>query len=67
MDDTGCPDPGCTMPAEIIDRTVLASTDGPIEHARVLCVAGHGFFMPTEMLLPACADPRGTRPLRHAR
>lgn len=58
MDDTGCPEPGCTMPAEIFDRTFLASTDGPIEHARVRCLGGHGFFMPTEMLRPGAAEPR---------
>jgi hypothetical protein len=51
MDDTACPEPGCTLPAEILDRTLLASTDGPIEHARVMCPGGHGFLMPTELLV----------------
>jgi hypothetical protein len=37
-----CPD--CGEIAEISDRFVVASTDGPIEHARVLCVRQH-FFM----------------------
>lgn len=50
MDDTGCPEPGCYLPAEILDRTVLESTDGPVEHARVACVGGHRFLMPTAML-----------------
>jgi hypothetical protein len=68
MEDTGCPERGCTMPAEILDRAVLASTDGPIEHVRVLCLAGHGFFMPMEMLEPERADLRGAdQSVRHAR
>jgi len=33
MDMTSCPE--CGEPAEIVDRHVLESTDGPIEHARV--------------------------------
>jgi hypothetical protein len=50
MDVTGCPEPGCSLPAEILDRRVLESTDGPIEHARILCLSGHRFLMPIEML-----------------
>jgi hypothetical protein len=49
MDVTGCPEPGCSLPAEILDRMVLESTDGPIEHARTLCLSGHRFLMPTSL------------------
>jgi hypothetical protein len=38
------------MPAEILDRTILDSTDGPIEHCRIACLGGHRFLMPTAML-----------------
>jgi hypothetical protein len=44
MDMTNCPQ--CGEPAEIFDRHVLESTDGPIEHARVRCLRLHHFFMP---------------------
>lgn len=50
MDTTACPEKGCGLPAEIAHRTVLESTDGPIEHARTQCVRGHMFFLPIEML-----------------
>ncbi len=54
MDYTTCPEEGCQVPAEVVDRLVLESTDGPVEHICVLCLLGHRFFMPTEML-PAAA------------
>jgi hypothetical protein len=47
-DFAGCPE--CGQPAEIWDRRVLGSTDGPIEHVRVRCVAKHVMFMPAEYL-----------------
>jgi hypothetical protein len=40
--------PECDQPAEVLSRTVLYSTDGPVEHARVLCVLDHFFFLPVE-------------------
>ena len=54
MDMTTCPE--CGVPAEVRDRHVLLSTDGPIEHARVRCAGGHCFFLPVERL--ACSGPR---------
>ena len=46
-DDTGevllCPDPVCPAPARVVDRFVLESTDGPIEHVKTHCNNGHGF------------------------
>jgi negative regulator of sigma E activity len=53
MDMTSCPE--CGEPAEIVDRHVLESTDGPIEHARVRCVQRHHFFMPVGRLASAAS------------
>ncbi len=44
----GCP--GCGAPAEIVDRFVLDSTDGPLEHLKVWCVTGRWFTVLTENL-----------------
>jgi hypothetical protein len=60
MDDTGCPEPGCDLLAEILDRTILESTDGPVGHARIGCVGGHRFLMPTAML-PGRPNLHGAR------
>jgi hypothetical protein len=57
-----CPQPGCLAPAEVADRFVLASTDGPVEHAVTWCLEGHGFTPPAE----SPATPRDQR-LRRGR
>ncbi|HEX4686029.1 MAG TPA: hypothetical protein VH228_04555 [Nocardioides sp.] len=64
MDMTSCPE--CGEPAEIVDRHVLESTDGPIEHARVRCVRRHHFFMPVSGLhtVRAAGVPRRSRSAR---
>jgi hypothetical protein len=36
-----CPEPNCQVQAEIVDRFVLASTHGPVEHAQTVCLNGH--------------------------
>ncbi len=63
MDLTNCPE--CGNAAEIRSRDVLESTDGPIEHAKVVCVAGHWFVLPVASLatqpLERNAEPRITR------
>ena len=38
--------PECGGLATVLDRCVLASTDGPVELVRILCAADHYFFMP---------------------
>lgn len=48
MDFVNCPD--CGALAEITERSVLESTDGPVEHVRVSCLRWHWFLMPTELL-----------------
>jgi hypothetical protein len=45
-----CPERGCGVPATVEDRHVLDSTDGPVEHVKIHCAAGHWFNLPTEML-----------------
>ena len=47
LDGTGCPSPGCTFIAAIVERVYLESTDGPIEHVRTVCsgVTHHRFFV----------------------
>jgi hypothetical protein len=47
-----CPQRGYGAPAEVGDRFVLASTNGPVEHARTWCLQGHGFTLLTESLIP---------------
>jgi len=58
MDATTCPD--CGAPAEITDRCALESTDGPIEHVRVVCVRRHWFLLSTGSL-----DRLRRRPVPH--
>lgn len=48
MDTTTCPE--CGAPAEVTDRFVLESTDGPIEHATVVCALRHRFTVLVERL-----------------
>jgi hypothetical protein len=40
-----CPDPVCPAPARVVDRFVLESTDGPVEHVKTHCEQGHGFTL----------------------
>jgi hypothetical protein len=48
MDLTTCPD--CDATAEVLDRFVLESTDGPVDHARIRCVHGHWFLLSLQSL-----------------
>ena len=50
MELTACPQPECGLPCEIEERHILESSDGPVEHIRLLCIAGHRYNMPTSML-----------------
>ncbi len=51
---TRCPQ--CDSIAEIVDRDVWPSTDGPVEHVHVRCVRQHRFVMPV-VSLPAQGSP----------
>ncbi|KRB44229.1 hypothetical protein [Terrabacter sp. Root181] len=48
LDTTTCPE--CGALAEVTERAVLEGTDGPVEHARVVCVARHWFLLPSASL-----------------
>ncbi len=48
MHATACPE--CGQPAEVVDRFLLESTDGPVEHVKVRCIAKHWFMLPTSDL-----------------
>ena len=45
-----CPEPGCGVPAGVVDRFVLASTDGPVELVRTWCLESHGFTQGVDAL-----------------
>ena len=55
-----CPEPDCLAPAEVVDRFTLASTDGPVDHAKTMCLAGHGFTPPLDTVAtwPVAQTPR---------
>lgn len=54
--------PACAAPAEIVERFVLDSTDGPIEHATVRCSERHRFTVLVERLVtPRAAEPEAGR------
>jgi hypothetical protein len=59
LDFTSCPE--CDAVAEVLWRTELASTDGPVEHAKVLCLNRHGFFLPAAALASAKALQKPAR------
>lgn len=59
---TRCPQ--CGQIAEVVDRDVLPSTDGPVEHVHVRCVAKHRFVMPVVALAHDHDDVTPTAPQR---
>jgi hypothetical protein len=54
MEWTTCPQ--CGLLAEVVDRDVWPSTDGPVEHAHVRCVDRHRFVLPVASLALRCHD-----------
>ncbi len=52
--DIGCPQivdcPECLLPAEVQWRADLASTDGPVAHLKIRCLAGHWYLLPENRL-----------------
>jgi hypothetical protein len=52
---TGCPE--CRAPAEVVDRFVMPSTDGPVVHVKVRCVTGPWFVVPAARRAPDCIRP----------
>ncbi len=63
---TRCPQ--CDSIAEVVDRDVWPSTDGPVEHVSVRCVRRHRFVMPVVTLAthnpPASVAALGREPAR---
>ena len=55
MDLTICPE--CGALAEIQWRAVMESTDGPIEHAKTLCVNRHWYLLPAAALSSQAMTP----------
>jgi hypothetical protein len=57
----------CGLPAAVVYRYAMVSTDGPLESAKIRCARGHCFNGPVESLLwdkfPAKA-PANDRPQR---
>lgn len=62
MDTTTCPE--CGEIAEVQWRTVMESTDGPVEHSRVLCLNRHWFLLPTADLERPTPPPMAVEPHR---
>jgi hypothetical protein len=46
-----CPEPGCGVPAGVVERFVLPSTGGPVEHVKTWCLDGHGFTQRVDALV----------------
>jgi hypothetical protein len=59
MDLTTCPE--CGEIAEVQWRTVMESTDGPVEHSKVLCMNRHWFLLPTASLARPSGAASGAR------
>ena len=59
---TSCPQ--CGLVAEVVDRDVWPSTDGPVEHVHVRCIDKHRFVLPTASLAlrSTVTEPRRTVP-----
>lgn len=41
-----CPEPTCRATAEVLDRVMLYSTGGAMEHVKTVCVRRHNFLLP---------------------
>jgi hypothetical protein len=62
MDYALCPQ--CDLPAEVIDRFSLPSTDGPIAHVKTACLAGHVFTPLAKDVTSLDAGAQAATPLR---
>ena len=58
MESITCPEVGCDAPAEIVDRWVFGSTDGPVEHVKTRCREGHCLTPRLDQLKAASAANR---------
>jgi hypothetical protein len=56
--------PTCGLPAEITDRFTLNGAPTPVEHVKIVCVAGHWYTPPVDQLVAwersdTTAEPSG--------
>jgi hypothetical protein len=65
MDIVACPDPTCPAPAFVHQRWTWASSDGPVEHVKTHCQAGH-WFTPTAASLRPFRMPTAAAVLQEA-
>ena len=65
MDFTTCPE--CGNAAEIQWRDVFESTDGPVEHAKVMCVDRHSFLLPVASIAAPRMPAHSASPARQRR
>ena len=42
--------PTCGLPAEIVNRFMLAGAPAPVEHVKVVCIRRHSYTLPVDML-----------------
>ena len=42
--------PTCGLPAEITDRFMLDGVPTPVEHVKLVCIAGHWYTPPVDQL-----------------
>jgi hypothetical protein len=47
---TGCPETGCSAPAEVVEEELWPSTNGGVLMAKVVGSCGHWFLMPAWQL-----------------
>jgi hypothetical protein len=52
----------CGLPAEVICRFTMNSSDGPLDSAKIRCPAGHWFNAPIEFLTWESADSHRPAP-----
>jgi len=43
--------PACGLPAEIVDRFTFEGSPHPVEHAKIMCLAGHWYTPPLDYVL----------------
>jgi hypothetical protein len=57
--------PECGLPAEIVDRFTLDGSPTPVEHIKLVCIAGHWFTPPVDSIPHSNFEPsRQDRPIR---
>jgi hypothetical protein len=44
------PEQRCGLPSEVLGRSVMESTSGPVELIKIRCILGHYFNCPVDML-----------------